>query len=350
MLRLFIFIWYAYLYHSQILKNCMNNYYLLKELILRNNTFILTTHVNPDADAIGSELALYLILRRLNKTVYVINHSATPYNLEFLDENKIIQKFDINEHEKIFQNADTIIFVDLNRINRVIKLEDCVKNFKGLKICIDHHKNPENFFNYIFGNTEYSATGEIIYDFIKETSIVKIDYQIAYQLYTAIMTDTGSFRYERTTPKLHKIVAELLETGVNPTEIYEKVYNQFNFNRIKLLGKALSTIELDSTGKIAFTVVTQNDQALFETTEDDIDGFVTYCLSIKGVVIGILFYEMKDGVKISFRSKGDINVNKLAEDFGGGGHINASGTRMFNVKLDDIKEKVISTAQKYLKE
>lgn len=328
----------------------MNNYNVLKEIILNNNSFILTTHVNPDADAIGSELALYLVLKQLNRKVHVINHSATPYNLEFLDEENVIQKFNFELHEKIFNETDVLIFVDLNRVNRVVKLEDCVKNFKGIKICIDHHQDPENFFDYIFGGTEYSATGEIIYDFIKETSIVNIDYKIAYQLYAAIMTDTGSFRYERTTPRLHKIVAELLETGVNPTEVYEKIYNQFNFERIKLLGKALNSIELDSSKKIAYMTITLQDQLFYNTTEDDIDGFVSYCLSIKGVLIGILFYEMNDGVKISFRSKGDINVNKLAEEFGGGGHINASGSRLYNVQLNEIKDKVIAAAQNYIKE
>ncbi|MCX7798624.1 MAG: bifunctional oligoribonuclease/PAP phosphatase NrnA [Melioribacter sp.] len=326
----------------------MSNLNLLKELLLNNFSFILTTHVNPDADAIGSELALYYILKKLGKKVLVINHSATPYNLEFLDDENVIQKFDVEVHQKNFDETEVIIFVDLNRINRVIKVAECVKNFKGIKICIDHHQDPENSFDYIFGDTKYSATGEIIYDFIEETNIVEIDYKIASLLYAAIMTDTGSFRYERTTPRLHRIVAELLETGVNPTEIYDKIYNQFNFSRIKLLGKALSTIELDSTGKIAYMVVTQYDQSTYETTEDDIDGFVSYCLSIKGVEIGILFYELKDGLKISFRSKGKIDVNKLAEEYGGGGHLNASGTRMFNVKIDDIKEKVISTAQKYI--
>lgn len=328
----------------------MNNFNILKKVIEENNSFILTTHVNPDADAIGSELALFFILKKLNKKAFVINHSATPYNLEFLDEEKIIQKFDADAHQKIFDETDVLFLVDLNRVNRVVKLEEFVNKFKGIKICIDHHQDPENSFDYILGGPEYSATGEIIYDFIKETSIVNIDYKIAYQLYAAIMTDTGSFRYERTSSKIHKIAAELLETGVNPTEVYEKVYNQFNFSRIKLLGKALSSIELDSTGKIAYMTVTQNDQQIYDTTEDDIDGFVSYCLSIKGVVIGILFYELKDGLKISFRSKGNIQVNKLAEEFGGGGHINASGTRLFNVKLDDIKEKVIEKAKNYLEE
>lgn len=328
----------------------MNDFIILKEIIEKNKSFILTTHVNPDADAICSELALYFVLNNLGKKVIVINHSDTPYNLEFLDEDKIIQKFNLETHKNFFDETDVLIFVDLNRVNRVVSIEESARNFKGIKVCIDHHQDPENFFDYIFGNTNYSATGEIIYDFIKDTSIVKIDYKIAFQIYTAIMTDTGSFRYERTSSKIHKIAAELLELGVNPTEVYEKVYNQFNFNRIKLLGKILSTIELDSTKKIAYMIITREDQKNFDTNEDDIDGFVTYCLSIKNVVLGILFYELDDGVKISFRSKGNIPVNKLAEEFGGGGHFNASGTRLFNTKLDDIKVKVILTAQNYIQD
>lgn len=326
----------------------MNDFEKLKEIVLSNQRFLLTTHVNPDADAIGSELAFYQILKKLKKEVRVVNYSSTPYNLEFMDEHKVIEAFDAEHHKNIFNETDVCIILDLNNASRIVKMEPLLRNFTGIKICIDHHQEPEDIFDFIVGGTNYCATGAIIYSFIKSTNIVELDYEIALQLYIAILTDTGSFRFERTTPEVHRIIANLLEFGVNPTKVYDQVYDQFNFGRIKLLGNALSAIELDSTKQISYMIITNEMLNKNNATEADVDGFVNYCLSIQGVKIGILFYELKDGIKISFRSKGNITVNKLANEFGGGGHINASGTRLFDVTIDDIKEKVISLAKKYL--
>lgn len=326
----------------------MNQFSQLKKNIDGHNTFLLSTHVNPDADALGSELAFYLILKKLGKTIRIVNHSATPYNLEFLDEEKVVEKYDTANHENIFNESEVFVLLDLNQASRIIKLENGFRSFSGVKVCIDHHQEPENVFDLYVGSTDFSATSEIIYDFIKSTGVVKIDHSIALQLYAGIMTDTGSFRFERTSPKIHNIIAELLRTGINPTDIYDKIYNQFRSGRVKLLGEALSTISVDSTGQIAYMVITKEALQRTGTTEADIDGFVNYCLTIQGIRIGILFHELRDGVKISFRSKETIPVNKLAAEFNGGGHINAAGSRLFNVKIEDVEDKIVAAAQKYL--
>ena len=325
----------------------MEKFIELQKVIENNNSFILTTHVNPDADALGSELALYNLLIKHGKEVFIINHSATPYNLEFMDKEKVIMKFDETKMV-LFKKAEVLVFLDLNQANRVVSMENTVKDFNGKKICIDHHHDPEDFVDIFIGGSEYSATGEVIYDFIKETGISQLDYEIAYQLYAAIMTDTGSFRFERTSPKIHLITAELLSFGVDPVEVYDKIYNQFHFNRVKLLGDALSSIKLDQSGKIAYMFLTKEQQEKNNSVEADVDGFVNYCLTIKDVEIGILIYELKDGIKISFRSKGNIPVNKLAVEFGGGGHTNAAGTRLHNVTINEIKDKVLESAKKYI--
>ncbi len=326
----------------------MPDFEKLKSIIESNNSFLLTTHVNPDADAIGSELAFYEILKKLNKKAFIINHSPTPYFLEFMDRDKVIERFDEQKHSKIFDEVEAIVLLDLNQANRVARMEKRVRDFQGTKVCIDHHQDPESFSDYFFGNTDFSATGEILYDFVKETGIVELDYDIAFQLYIAIMTDTGSFRFERTSPKIHLMTAELLKLGVDPTEVYDEVYNQGHFSRIKLLGEALNSVTLDSTKQIAYMTITKEALNRTGSIEADVDGFVNYCLSIKDVKIGILFYELKDGIKVSFRSKGKIPVNKLAAEFGGGGHINASGTRLFNTTISENVDKIIKAAQKYL--
>ena len=322
----------------------------LETIIKDNNSFLLTTHVNPDADAIGSEIALCLILKELGKEVKIVNHHAIPYNLEFLDTEKTIEKYDQAEHKDIFNEADVLVALDFNRSNRMVSMTEGFKDSKKLKICIDHHQGPEEFVNHYFVDPDYCATGHILFDFIKQTQIVPLTYDIAYPIYAAIMTDTGSFRFERTTPELHKIAAELLGTGVVPGEVYDKIYDQSKFSKIRLLGKALDSIKLyGDEDKISYMILTQNDFKDISAMESDTDNFVNICLSIENVVIGLLFLELKQGFKVSFRSKGAIPVNKLAQEFGGGGHINAAGARIHDGKLNDYVSTILKKAEEYLK-
>jgi phosphoesterase RecJ-like protein len=227
-------------------------------------------------------------------------------------------------------------------------MKKSIINSSAIKVCIDHHQDPEKFADYYFLDTIYSATGEIIYDFIKKTNIVKLSYEIAYPLYAAIMTDTGSFKFERTTPGLHKIIAEMLELGVVPGDVYDKIYDQCKFSKFKLLGRALNSMKLSGEKEnVGFMVLTQKDFNETGAVESDTDGFVNFALSVEKVLIGILFIELKDGFKISFRSKGNISVSKLANEYSGGGHINAAGARFFNKNLYDILPDVLTKASVY---
>ncbi|MCK5086828.1 MAG: bifunctional oligoribonuclease/PAP phosphatase NrnA [Melioribacteraceae bacterium] len=326
----------------------MLNFTLLNKIIAKNNSFVITTHVNPDADAIGSEIALSIFLRRLNKEVRIINHSETPYFLKFLDNKNVIEKYDESQHSSIIANCDVIITLDLNALSRTVSMEENIRKSKALKVCIDHHTDPEDFTEYLFIDPDLSSTGEILFDFIKESSGENLDYDLALPIYAAILTDTGSFRFDRTTPRLHRITAELLEAGVNPQWVYREIYDQGKQSRIRLLGRALNSIKLDETGELAYMKILNIDLNETGADEADVDGFVNYCLSIKGVKLGILFFEMDDEVKISFRSAGNIPVNKLAAEFNGGGHINASGARVENAGIDELINKVLKSAEKYL--
>ena len=320
----------------------------LKDIVLNNSSFLLTTHVNPDADAIGSEVAFYYILKKLGKKAFIINHSSTPYNLEFFNKENIIQRFDEELHKNIFSEVDVLVALDFNRADRTVRMENGFRQSKKLKICIDHHQDAENFIDESFIDTNYCATGHIIFDFIKRTNIVDLDYEIAEPIYAAIMTDTGSFRFDRTTSEVHKIIAELLDAGVNPEDVYDQLYDQSKFSKIKLLGRALESIKLESDHKIGYMTLTQKDFSDFNAVESDTENFVNYNLSIENVVLGILFIELNNGFKVSFRSKGDINVNKLALEFGGGGHNNASGARFFTNNMQEMIPVILSKAKRYL--
>ncbi len=282
----------------------MIDFILLQKLLNENNSFLLTTHVNPDADAIGSEIAIYLILKTLGKKVSIINYNETPYNLAFLDKENLIEQYDSSKHDSLINSVDAIICLDFNRADRTVKMKKILVESRNMKICIDHHQDPEKFANYYFYDTIYSATGEIIYEFIKKTNIVKLSYDIVYPLYAAIMTDTGSFRFERTSPALHRMIAEMLEFGVVPGEVYNKIYDECKFTKTKLLGRTLDSMQLSGEKQnVGYMVLTQKDFDETGAVESDTDGFVNFALSVENVTVGILFLELKDGFKMSFRSK-----------------------------------------------
>lgn len=313
-----------------------------------NKSFLLTSHVNPDADAIGSEIAFYFLLKKLGKEIRIVNHSITPYNLEFLDTDSVIETYDAVKHKDLFEEVDVLIALDFNRSDRMVRMTGAFKDSKKLKICIDHHQDPEDFADHYFIDTDYCATGEIIYDFIKSTGIIPLDYEIAAPVYAAIMTDTGSFRFERTSPKIHNIAAELLSIGVNPGDIYDKIYDQSKFSKIRLLGKALDSMKLHGPGnKIAYMLLTQEDFKSTGAVESDTDGFVNFTLSVENVVMGLLFLELKEGFKVSFRSKGQIAANKLAAEYGGGGHMNAAGARIFEGDINKYIPRILKSAEKF---
>jgi bifunctional oligoribonuclease and PAP phosphatase NrnA len=325
----------------------MIDFIKLADIIRDNQTFLITTHVNPDADAIGSEIALYQVLKILGKESKIINHSETPYNLKFLDASNAIEKYNQAVHNKDFESSDVLVALDFNRSDRIVSMQSSFLESKKMKICIDHHEDPENFVDFEFIDSNYAATGHILYDLIASTDIVHLNKDIAAPIYAAIMTDTGSFRFERTSANLHRIVAKLLDTGISPTEIYNHLYDESKFARIKLLGKSLTSLKLICSNKIGYMVITQEDFRKLNALESDTENFVNFILSIEGVQVGLLFIELKDGFKVSFRSKDKIPVNKLAGLFGGGGHLNAAGARFRNKNMIEMIPQILSEAEKF---
>ena len=325
------------------------NYELLKNIIKENKSFLLTTHVNPDADAIGSEMAFYFLLRKLDKDVHIINTSKTPYYLEFMDSEKVVQYFDEERHLELFNQVDVLVALDFNRGQRMVRMESAFRESKKLKICIDHHEDPELFIDHLFSETSFAATGQIIYDFIKTTSIIEIDLPIADQLYAAIMTDTGSFRFDRTTADIHLIAADLLNAGVSPNDIYTKIYNTSRIGKIKLLGESIQSLTLQGEkDEIAVMVIPKEAMQRSGADEADTDGFVNLCLTIDTVQVAVKFLELNEGFKVSLRSKGEINVQKIAVEFGGGGHRNACGIRIRDKEMNAFIPVLIARIKEYL--
>lgn len=321
----------------------------VKTIILQHRRFVITTHVNPDGDGLGSELAFAYFLRKLGKEAVIINHSKTPENYEFLDPNKKIMQFvPERDQDKILQ-SEVIIIVDTNQPDRLRSMEPFVQQSKAIKIIIDHHLDANNFAQHYLIDEDATSTGEIVYRLLNAIEPKLIDKEIASALYTAIMTDTGSFRYPRTDPEIHTITARLLECEADPTEIFANVYESWSLGRTRLLGKALSSMQTAYDGRLAYIVCTHEMFKETGTSEVETDNFTTYPMSVRGIVVGILINELHNGTKISFRSKGEIPINKLANEFGGGGHKNAAGARLYNVTLDETIRIVLEKAEKYVK-
>ena len=316
----------------------------IQPLIQEARNCVLTTHVNPDGDGLGSELALAHFLRALGKNVTILNHSETPENYRWIDPAGEILRFSAERDAGTVIGADLIFVLDTNQPDRLRSMGPVVEQSKGTKIIFDHHLEPHPFGDHYIIDENATSTGEIIYRLIVQLNPGLIDATIAKALYTAIMTDTGSFRYPRTDPEIHRIASHLLEFGVVPIEVYANVYEQWSEGRMRLLGEVLNSMKTAHHGKVAYVICTQSMFRETGTSVAETDNFTTYPMSVHGVVVGILFNELHDGVKISFRSKGAIPINQLAKEFGGNGHLNAAGARLFGVSLDDTVKNVIEKA------
>jgi len=309
--------------------------------------FVLTTHVNADGDAIGSEVALAAWLRARGKEAHVINVSPVPGFLTFLDPGRSIALYDGKRDDPAITSAEAIVVLDANHPGRLRAMKDAVMASPALRICIDHHADPEPFAAHALVDEEATSTGEVLFRLLYRSPRARIDPAIARALYCAIMTDTGSFRYPRTGPLTHRIVARLIEAGADPVAIFSEVYERWSAARMRLMGEVLLSLETAYEGRLAHITVTRAMLERTGTSEEDTENFTTYPMSVGGVAIGMLFMETADGLKISFRSRGAIPVNALAAEFGGNGHLNAAGARLPGA-LADVRARVIRAAGKYL--
>lgn len=318
------------------------------DLIKGSKDFILTSHVNPDGDSIGSEIALFRYLKNNGKNARIINFSATPYNYAFLDKNGIIEKFDENSHREPIEKADVIFILDTNEYSRLRTMEPLIKASKAKKVCIDHHAGINgNRFDFYISDTDSPATGEILFKFFEKLDVIP-DMEMSIALYTGIMTDTGSFRFPRTSAETHRIAAKLIDSGVSPFEIFSEVYNKSTPGRLKLLARFLNNVEEEYDGCLVYSYLLKKDFIETATDELDTDGFSAHLMSVATVKISVVILETSRGIKLSFRSTDGVNINLFAKEFGGGGHVNASGAFLPGADFKSVKEEVILKAKKYI--
>lgn len=317
----------------------MNNFNEITKLLEKNNSFLITSHKNIDGDAIGSELALYFILKKLNKKPIILNQDRLPRIYNFLPDSDKVHCLEDNYIN--IKNIDVGIIVDCSNFERIEETYKIFKNIKNI-INIDHHNSNENYGDLNYIDSLASSVGEIIYDLIKFINLDLLDEKISTCLYTAIITDTGSFRYSNVSSKTFSVVSDLASQGIKPNLIADNIYNRNTYSGLKLLGKALLTLEVDESNYVSWLTITRDMLNNTEANDEEVEGIIDMARTLENTEVSILFRETKDNkIKVSFRSKGDFNVNKFAGKFNGGGHPNSSGCVCLG-KIAEVKEKILS--------
>ena len=303
----------------------MQDYSTLFSLFDRYHNFALSTHINPDGDAIGSELGLYSFLTRLGKSVKIFNTDAVPPNYRFLPFWDRIE----STHSVGTYRPEVLIVLDASTLERIGKaLSKTLYPIYSL-INIDHHATAKAFGDINLIVPSASSTSEIVYKLIKSYQ-TPIDKACALCLYTGLMFDTGCFRHSNTTAETHRIASDLIEIGgFSPDEVYRNVYEQVPVAKIHLLSEVLGTLQVTDDGKIASVYVTQTMFRKTGTTPDAVEGIVNQIQAIAGVEIALCASEMIDrSTKVSLRSQSCVDVSQLAAEFDGGGHARAAGCRI----------------------
>ncbi len=291
---------------------------------------VVVPHENPDGDAIGSAIGLSEVLLNFGHEVKVITPNEYPAFLKWFSSPVEILVYDKQKKEakKQLDDAGVLICADFNEPKRAGWMEKKLLQFTGPKILIDHHPNPSSFADHLISETHYSSTAELIFDVIKETGLTPyLNKAAAEALYTGIMTDTGSFSHNISNPHTFRVIAELMEYGIDVEKIQSNVYHNFSAERMKLLGLALSKkMEVFPEYRTAIISLSQKELEDHGFQPGDTEGFVNYPLSVSNIIFSALFIEKKDLIKASFRSKGTFPANDFArEHFDGGGHRNAAG-------------------------
>ncbi|EKQ53947.1 MULTISPECIES: bifunctional oligoribonuclease/PAP phosphatase NrnA [unclassified Clostridium] len=311
----------------------------IKKEILESKRIGLSFHTSPDGDAIGSTLALLNALRHLGKDAYVISRDVISDNLSFLPLSNEINK-DVNEPKT---NTDLVIILDCGNVARI---SADLSNYAGKIINIDHHISNENYGYINYVDIAAAATCEIAYLLIEELGIDfkhKTDVEIAIgtAVYCGIVTDTGSFRHSNVTRRTHSIVSSLIELGIDNSRIHSNLFDNKPFEKVKLMGSVLSNIELALDNKVAVLQVSKKLLEELNLQSTDTSDIISVGLGIKGVEVSMLLKEVEDGVKGSLRSKNDVDVRKIAEVYGGGGHIKAAGVMQKGVDIKTAKENLL---------
>ena len=306
----------------------------------------LTTHINSDGDGCGSECGLARLLTEQGMQVHVVNPTPWPELFRFLLGDDVTDR--TAEGVAALRNIDLLVVLDISDVKRLGNLTEAVRGLKIPRLVIDHHiPSSDRAGDVVLADTAACATGELVYDLACELGY-SISPRTAMSLYTAMLTDTGGFRFSNTTPRCHAVAADLLAAGVDPEEVYQRVYASAPVGRLRLLAEVLQTLGVDETKGLSWLSMSAGALDQHEVRQEDLDGIVEHARSIAGTRMAVFFRDLGHGkVKVSFRSTGSVDVNAFARTFGGGGHARASGALIAGT-LPEVRDRVLAAARQVL--
>lgn len=311
----------------------------IAKVILDSKKIGLTFHTSPDGDAIGSTLGLLNALKEMKKDVYVISRDKLPDNMAYLSLSSYVNP-EISDPTK---DTDLVIVLDCGNLERI---SANLENYDGKVMNLDHHISNEYYGDLNYVDIEASATAEVVFMLLEylgyDIEISKNKVDVGTCLYTSLVTDTGSFRHSNVTERTHKIAGDLIKIGVNNSNIYVSLFDNRSLNKLHLIGSAFEGAELLFDNKLAVSALSLETLKKYNCEKEDTSDVIGNLLSLKGVSVAVLLKESEDGIKASLRSKYDFDVRSIAEKFGGGGHVKASGVMQKGVTLEVAKNNLIS--------
>ncbi len=329
----------------------MNILERFKKIIDHSQNIVITTHIIPDADGIGSEISLCLALRKLGKRALCVNEEELLFRYKYLDNKNVIvshENFQAEHRgEGQFKEIDLLIVVDTNTTHRVGAKMQALSGKVKKVLFIDHHPCPEVLKAIHCIDTTSAATGQLVGKLIQSVGIT-FDKEMALPLYTSILIDTSSFRYPTVSSETHRIVSKLLDTGINPPMAYNGIYGTKKIPHMHLLGSILASTQCNNSGEIAWIIVSQDELDKFAVDVEDTYAFINNLLILDNIKVALMFRDIGNQVKVSFRSTGEIDVGVMAQALGGGGH-NHSAATLIEGDLKDVIGDTVSKIELMLK-
>ncbi len=325
------------------------------QLLASPKKIVLTAHQNPDGDAYGSIFSLYALLNQMGHEVYAISPTGHADYISWMPGVSSVINFqddlERGRAERLISEANLIFCLDFSALSRIKDMGSIIESSKADIVLIDHHQEPEDFADFVFWDESAAATCELIFLLINRLNLSHlINLEVATCLYTGILTDTGSFRFDSTTPQVHEIAGQLIAKGINPNRINRKLFDQYKVDSLRFRGFALAErLTYLEEMNVAYFTISLEDQEKFNVEKGDTEGLVNYGLSIAGVVMSVIFIENEDLIKISFRSIENFSVAEMARNhFDGGGHKNASGGKS-NLTLKETVDMFLKLLPDYQK-
>jgi phosphoesterase RecJ-like protein len=320
----------------------------LADLIETHDRFLVTTHVRPDGDALGSEVGMAGLLRQKGKDVRVVNASPTPPRYDFLDpDGMLFEHYGTKVGPQDLADREVAVILDLSAWNQLGNMADAIRAFPGPRVVIDHHVSEDDLGAIFLKDTAAEATGILVMSAVAALGGT-LTREVATGLLTAIAMDTGWFRHTNTRPRTLRSVADLIDSGADIAGVYRALFERNTLGRLRLMGATLSGLRTEDAGRVAYATISREDLSRTGAIPPDSEDLIDFTVSLRGVEVGMLFIEQaRGGVKVSFRSRNGLDCSRLAGSLGGGGHRAAAGATLPGT-MDEVVDRVLRTVRQTL--